>query len=67
LREREKAILKTLEIILRYMQRFVVQHNAGTMSNAFAAQANMLSGGMIELFDAFKKAMEAFHDSTEQT
>ena len=67
LSEREKTILKTLEIILRYMQRFIAQHHAGSMSNAFAAQANVLSGGMIELFDAFKKAMEAFHDSTEQT
>ncbi len=67
LSEREKTILKTLEIILRYMQRFIAQHHTGSMSNAFAAQANMLSGGMIGLFDAFKKAMEAFHDSTEQT
>ncbi|MBC8391122.1 MAG: chromosome partitioning protein ParB [Deltaproteobacteria bacterium] len=67
LSEREKTILKTLEIILRYMQRFMAQHDALSMSNAFAAQANMLSSGMIELFDAFKTAMEAFHDSTEQT
>jgi len=51
---------------LRYMQRFMAQHDAGSTSNAFAAQANMLSGGMIELFDVFKAAMEAFHDSTEQ-
>ena len=66
LSEREKTILKTLEITLRYMQRFMAQHDAGSTSNAFAAQANMLSGGMIELFDVFKAAMEAFHDSTEQ-
>lgn len=67
LSEREKTILKTLEIILRYMQRFMAQHHAGSMSNAFAAQANILSGGIVELLGTFKTAMEAFHDSTGQT
>ncbi|MBU0995090.1 MAG: chromosome partitioning protein ParB [Proteobacteria bacterium] len=67
LSEREKTILKTLEIILRCIQRFMAQYNAGSMSNAFSAQANILSGGIVELLDAFKTAMEAFHDSTGQT
>jgi len=67
LSKREKTHLKTLETILRYIQRFMVQQNVSSMSNAFAAQANMLSGDIIQLFDAFKIAMEAFHDTTEQT
>jgi len=68
LSEREKNMLKALEIIARYIQRFMAQEDdARPLSNTFAAQANILSGGIIELFDAFKTAMRAFHDRTGQT
>lgn len=68
LSEREKNMLKALEIIARYIQRFMAQENdVGPLSNTFAAQANILSGGIIELLDAFKTAMRAFHDRTGQT
>jgi hypothetical protein len=68
LSEREKSILKALEIIAQYIQRFMAQENdARPLSNTFAVQANILSGGIIELLDAFKTAMRAFHDRTGQT
>ncbi len=68
LSEQEKSMLKALEIIARYIQRFMAQENdTRPLSNTFAAQANILSGGIIELFDAFKTAMRAFHDRTGQT
>ena len=68
LSEREQNMLKALEIIARYIQRFMAQENdTRPLSNTFAAQANILSGGIIELFDAFKTAMRAFHDRTGQT
>lgn len=68
LSEREKNMLKALEIIARYIQRFMAQENdTRPLSNTFAAQANILSGGIIELFDTFKTAMRAFHDRTGQT
>ena len=68
LSEREKNMLKALEIIARYIQRFMAQENdTRPLSNTFSAQANILSGGIIELFDAFKTAMRAFHDRTGQT
>lgn len=67
LSEREKNMLKALEIIARYIQRFMAQENdTRPLSNTFAAQANILSGGIIELFDSFKTAMMAFHDRTGQ-
>ena len=60
-------MLKALEIIARYIQRFMAQENdTRPLSNTFAAQANILSGGIIELFDSFKTAMMAFHDRTGQ-
>lgn len=67
LNAREKSQLKTIEIILRNIQQFIEQQDAGSMSNGFAAQANMLSGNILNLFDAFKTAMETFHDRTGQT
>ena len=68
LSEREKSMLKALEIIARYIQRFMAQDNdGGALSNTFSAQANILSGGIIELFDAFETAIRAFHDRTGQT
>ena len=65
LSEREKTMVKALEIVLRYMQRFIAQGNdTGPISNAFAAQANLLTGGIIRLLDSFSTALRAFHDRT---
>ena len=65
--ERERAMLKSLEITLRYIQRLTAQCNdAGSKSNAFYAQANLLSGGIIRQMDTFSIAIRAFHDRTGQ-
>jgi len=68
LSERERTMVKALEIILRYMQRFIAQCNdTGPISNAFAAQANLLSGGIIRQLDTFSTGLRSFHDRTGQT
>ncbi len=68
LSERERTMVKALEIILRYMQRFIAQCNdTGPISNAFAAQANLLSGGIIRQLDIFSTGLRSFHDRTGQT
>lgn len=65
--EREKRMIKTLEIILRYMQRFISQSNDDwAMSNHFMAQSNLLSGCMMRQMDAFSRGVRAFHDRTGQ-
>lgn len=68
LSERETTMVKALEIVLRYMQRFIAQcDDTVPIGNAFAAQANLLSGGIIRLLDMFSTALRAFHDRTGQT
>jgi hypothetical protein len=64
--EREKRLMTTLEIILRYMQRFLSQSDEGR-SNHFMAQANLLSGRIIQQLDAFSRGVKLFHDRTGQT
>jgi hypothetical protein len=50
------------------MQRFIAQCNdTGLISNAFAAQANLLSGGIIRQLDTFSTGLRSFHDRTGQT
>jgi len=61
----EQAMLKALEIILRYMQRFCAMH-CGTVSSAFAAQAHLLCGGIIRQLEIFSKAVRSFHDRCGQ-
>jgi hypothetical protein len=64
---KEQAILKALEMILRYMQRFCAQSNgSGAMSNAFAAQANVLSSGVIRHLNIFSTQLRAFYDRSRQ-
>lgn len=61
----EQSTLKALEILLRYMQRLlVVQHP--TMSKEFAAQANLLSGGLIRQLTPFTQALRQLHDRSRQ-
>lgn len=63
---REQATLKTLEILLRNIQRFTVgQHTS--MSKEFAAQANLLCGGLMRQLPAFTRALKELYDRTGQT
>jgi len=63
--KQEQAALKALEIILRYMQRFCAMRH-GAVSSAFAAQANLLSDGIIRQLEIFSKAVRSFHDRCGQ-
>jgi hypothetical protein len=63
--KQEQATVKALEMILGYMQRFCSTHH-DTVSCAFAAQANLLSGGIIGQLDIFSKAVRSLHDRCGQ-
>ena len=63
--KQEQATVKALEIILGYMQRFCSTHH-DPVSRAFAAQANLLSGGIIRQLDIFSKAVRSLHDRCGQ-
>ena len=63
---REQATLKALEILLRYIQRFAVgQHPS--MSKEFAAQANLLCGGLMRQLPPFTRALKELYDRSGQT
>jgi hypothetical protein len=49
------------------MQRVTVKmNNPQYKTNAFFAQANLLTGGILRQTDPFLKAIGAFHDRTGQ-
>jgi len=65
---REKKMITTLEILLRYIQRFISQcSDVWMMSHNFVAQANLLSGSVTRQLDAFSRELKSFHDRTGQT
>jgi hypothetical protein len=63
----ESAILRDLEIVLKYMQRVAgkIKHSKHE-SGAFLAQANLLTGGILRKSKSFLKAIRCFHDRTGQ-
>ncbi len=64
----ESTMIRDLEIVSKYMQRVSAKTKHPTYkSNAFFAQANVLTGGILRQSDSFVKAMRAFHDQTGQT
>jgi len=66
--ERERQMLKALEITQKYMQRLILKCNDTRFkTNTFYAQANLLSGGILRQLDAFTKAIRQFYDRTGQT
>lgn len=63
----ESAMLRELEIMLKYMQRVTAKtRNPKLKTRAFFAQANLLTGGILRQTDSFLKAIRAFHDQTGQ-
>jgi len=63
----ESGMLRDLEIVSKYMQRVVTKTKHSTYkTNAFFAQANLLTGGILRQTDPFLKAIKAFHDRTGQ-
>lgn len=65
--EVEKEALKALEIILKYMQKFTTKYRVNRFkTDAFYAQANLLSGGIIRQLDPFSKAIKEFYDQSRE-
>ena len=62
----EGAMLRDLEIVSKYMHRVAAKIGAKYKTNAFLAQANLLTGGILRQTDSFIKAIRAFHDRTGQ-
>ena len=63
----EQSMLKELELIQSHMQRIIYRVNdykPGT--DAFHAQATLLTKGIISIMDSFSKSMRAFHERCEQ-
>jgi hypothetical protein len=66
--EIERGMLRDLEITLKYMQRVTYKsRDKRYKSNAFFAQANLLSGGILSKVDIFSKALKDFHDRSGKT
>lgn len=68
--ELEKAMLRDLEIIEKYMHKVILSklsNDKKYKSNSFYAQANLLSGEILNQMESFVDALEEFHDSTKQT
>ena len=63
--EREREMLKALEITQKYMQRLILKCNDTRFkTNTFYAQANLLSGGILRQLDDFHQAIRRFYDRT---
>lgn len=63
--EHERGMLQCLEVIHKYMQRFMHRFkNPKFKSNTFYAQANLLAGGILSKMPFFKRVMEEFYDRT---
>jgi hypothetical protein len=66
--ERERQVLKALEITPKYMRRLVlICKDTRLKTNTFYAQANLLSGGILRQMDAFAQAIRQFYDRSRQT
>jgi hypothetical protein len=65
--ERERQVLKALEITQKYMRRLILICNDTRLkTNTFYAQANLLSGGILRQIDAFTEAIRQFYDRSRQ-
>ncbi len=61
--ERERQMLKELEIVQKYMQRLSLKCNDTRLkTTSFYAQANLLSGGILRQLDPFNQAIRQFYD-----
>jgi len=63
----EQAVLKDLEITVKYMQRLISRSNDTRLkTSAFKAQANILTGGILRQMHSFENAMRQLHDRSGQ-
>jgi hypothetical protein len=59
----ERALLGDLEALQKGMRRVMVKcQDARLESRAFYAQANLLSGGLLSIFEPFSERMNQFYD-----
>lgn len=59
----ERALLKDLEIVEKYMRRVVLKHRSGKLQSlAFHAEANLLTSGLLSRLAAFKEALKELYD-----
>ena len=67
LTEVERAMLSTLELTHKYMQRLTVKLiDDRYKSGSFYAQANLLSGGILRELEPFSKNLREFYDRSGQ-
>lgn len=63
----QEVMLRDLEIVFKYMQRVTAKTTHWNYeNNAFLAQANLLTGGILRQSAPFIKAIRSFHDRTGQ-
>lgn len=65
--ERERQVLKALEITQKYMRRLILICNDTRLkTNTFYAQANLLSDGILRQLDTFTQTIRQFYDRSRQ-
>lgn len=65
--EFERVLLRDLEILGKYLRRVVVKSQDPRLeTRAFAAEANLLVGGILSRLGAFQRALRTLHDRTGQ-
>jgi len=61
----ERVLLKDLQLLHKSMQRVMAKcHDPRLEGRAFYAQANLLSGGLLSMFEPFCERMKEFYDRT---
>lgn len=64
----EQGMLRALELVQSYMQRITYTLKDGRLgTDAFHAQATLLTQGILDGMDNFSSAVREFHDRCEQT
>lgn len=64
----ERRMLNDLEILQKYMQKVMREtHDKKYRNNAFFAQANLLSGGILSKLSPLTQTLKEFYDRTGQT
>ena len=65
--EVERVLLKDLQLLQKSMQRVMAKcQDPRPKSRAFYAQANLLTGGLLSMFQPFSERMKEFHDRSGQ-
>ncbi len=63
--ECERVMIKDLEVLQKYMQRVICKSKSSRFeNNAFFAQSNLLTGGILKQMNLFSKAIEELYDQS---